>query len=137
MRRRSSSSSTSYTRFSNARTGRQRPVQRRPPISTASSTRSGVSEKKVAVTVPPYRVFLHRVLLAGMLSWIEIDTRAVRRNIDAFRSIVPSGTALMVVVKANAYGHGLDVIAPVAAEHAEWLGVNALDEALAIRALGI
>ena len=72
-----------------------------------------------------------------MLTWIEIDTGALRRNIDAFRSLVPPTTALMVVVKANAYGHGLDVVAPVAAEHAEWLGVNALDEALAIRALGV
>jgi alanine racemase len=72
-----------------------------------------------------------------MLTWIEIDTEALRRNIDAFRGIVPAGTALMVVVKANAYGHGLDVVAPVAAERAEWLGVNALDEAVAIRALGI
>jgi alanine racemase len=72
-----------------------------------------------------------------MLDWIEIDTGALRRNIDAFRDVVPPGTALMVVVKANAYGHGLDIVAPVAAERAEWLGVNALDEALAIRALGI
>jgi alanine racemase len=72
-----------------------------------------------------------------MLTWIEIDTEALRRNIDAFRGIVPAGTALMVVVKANAYGHGLEVVAPAAAERAEWLGVNALDEAVAIRALGI
>ena len=72
-----------------------------------------------------------------MLNWIEIDTGALRRNIDAFRGIVPPGTGLMVVVKANAYGHGLDVVAPVAAEHAEWLGVNALEEAVAIRDLGI
>jgi alanine racemase len=72
-----------------------------------------------------------------MLTWIEIDTIAARHNIDAFRGILPAGTALMVVVKANAYGHGLDVYAPVAAERADWLGVNALDEALAIRALGI
>src|SRR5882724_1505477 len=43
----SSSSSTSYTRFSNARSGRQRPVERRPPASTASSTRSGVRPKNV------------------------------------------------------------------------------------------
>lgn len=72
-----------------------------------------------------------------MLTWIEIDTSAARHNIDAFRGILPAGTSLMVVVKANAYGHGLEVYAPIAAEHADWLGVNALDEALAIRALGI
>ena len=72
-----------------------------------------------------------------MLTWIEIDTAAVRHNIDAFRSLVPATTALMIVVKANAYGHGLEAVAPIAAECGDWLGVNALDEALAIRALGI
>jgi len=72
-----------------------------------------------------------------MLTWIEIDTGAAGRNMDAFRGILAAGTSLMVVVKANAYGHGLEVYAPIAAEHADWLGVNALDEALAIRALGI
>jgi alanine racemase len=72
-----------------------------------------------------------------MLTWIEIDTSAARHNIDSFRGILPAGTGLMVVVKANAYGHGLEVYAPIAAEQADWLGVNALDEALAIRALGI
>jgi alanine racemase len=72
-----------------------------------------------------------------MLTWIEIDTSAARHNIDAFRGLLPAGTALMVVVKANAYGHGLEVYAPIVAERADWLGVNALDEALAIRALGI
>src|SRR5882672_10381138 len=72
-----------------------------------------------------------------MMTWIEIDTSAARHNIDAFRGILPTGTSLMVVVKANAYGHGLEVIAPIAAEIGAWLGVNALDEALAIRALGI
>ena len=72
-----------------------------------------------------------------MLTWIEIDSSAARHNINAFRGILPPGTALMVVVKANAYGHGLEVYAPIAAEIADWLGVNSLDEALAIRALGI
>src|SRR5712692_7344116 len=39
-------------RFSNARSGRQRPVQRSPPTSTASSTRSGVREKNEAAASP-------------------------------------------------------------------------------------
>jgi alanine racemase len=72
-----------------------------------------------------------------MLTWIEINTGAARHNIDAFRSLLGAGTSLMVVVKANAYGHGLEVYSPIAAEHADWLGVNALDEALAVRAIGI
>lgn len=72
-----------------------------------------------------------------MLSWIEIDAGAIGRNLDAFRSIVTSGTAVMAVVKANAYGHGLEVVAPVAAKHADWLGVNSLEEALTVQELGI
>src|SRR5262245_1831254 len=72
-----------------------------------------------------------------MLSWIEIDAQGLRNNIDAFRTSVSAGTAVMVVVKANAYGHGLEAVAPIAAERADWLGVNCIDEAVAITQLGI
>src|SRR5262245_45703092 len=72
-----------------------------------------------------------------MLTWVEIDTGALQRNVEAFRTIIPAETNVMVVVKANAYGHGLDVVAPVAARSAEWLGVNSVEEALAIRRLDI
>src|SRR5215813_13487521 len=67
--RRSSVSSTSYTRFSNARKGRQRPVERRPPTSTASSTRSGVSPKNVVPGSPAtprsYQRVKHSVVRDG------------------------------------------------------------------------
>ena len=43
----------------------------------------------------------------------------------------------MAVVKSNAYGHGLEITAPIAAERADWLGVNCIDEALMITRLGI
>jgi alanine racemase len=72
-----------------------------------------------------------------MLSWVEIDAHRLRSNIDAFRSATAPGTALMVVVKANAYGHGLQVVAPIAAERADWLGVNCVDEAVEITRLNI
>src|SRR6187399_1913316 len=72
-----------------------------------------------------------------MLTWIEIDAAAIGKNLNAFRSIVPTETAVMAVVKANAYGHGLNPVALIAAKHCGWLGVNSLDEALTIRELGI
>src|SRR5437899_608124 len=72
-----------------------------------------------------------------MLSWIEIDGARLSANIDALRGITVPGTALMVVVKSNAYGHGLEAVVPVVAERADWLGVNSIDEALAITRLGI
>ena len=75
--------------------------------------------------------------MPSMLSWIEIDAARLRSNLDAFRSVTARETALMAVVKANAYGHGLETVAPIAAERADWLGVNCVDEALAITRLGI
>ena len=72
-----------------------------------------------------------------MLSWIEIDAAAIKGNLEAFRTVVTGGTAVMAVVKANAYGHGIETVAPVAARVADWLGVNNLEEALTIRELAI
>src|SRR5256885_4294000 len=72
-----------------------------------------------------------------MVSWIEIDRARLVANLNALRALNHAGTALLVVVKANAYGHGLETVAPVVAEHADWLGVNCVDEALAITRLGI
>jgi alanine racemase len=72
-----------------------------------------------------------------MLSWVEIDVARLRSNIDVFRTVTVPGTALMVVVKSNAYGHGLETVVSTIAERADWLGVNCIDEALAITRLGI
>jgi alanine racemase len=77
------------------------------------------------------------IYTACMLSWIDIDRQRLRSNIEAFRNLIAPGTAMMVVVKANAYGHGLEVVARVAADHADWLGVNNVDEAMAITVTGI
>ncbi len=41
----------------------------------------------------------------------------------------------MAVVKANAYGHGTAVVAPLIRDHVDWLGVDALTEAEALGAL--
>jgi alanine racemase len=72
-----------------------------------------------------------------MLSWIEIDSAQLRTNVDTFKKLIGEGTALMVVVKANAYGHGLQAVTPVIAEAADWLGVNSVHEALAVTHLGL
>ncbi len=70
-------------------------------------------------------------------SWIEISRAALESNLRAFRNVIAAPTQLMAVVKANAYGHGLEAIAPLVAAQADWLGVNAIDEALAVARLGI
>ena len=72
-----------------------------------------------------------------MLSWIEIDAARLRSNLDAFRG----------AIRCRYFAHGrregkcirprTRCRGPVAAERADWLGVNCVDEALAITRLGI
>jgi alanine racemase len=68
-------------------------------------------------------------------SWVEIDLGRLEANIRALRSSVPEETAVMFVVKADAYGHGMVPVAKAAAaEGINWFAVAFLDEALKIRA---
>jgi len=72
-----------------------------------------------------------------LLSWCEIDVAALAANLAAFRALLPAGAALLFVVKANAYGHGLRLLARLAPElRVDWLGVAQLEEAAVLRAEG-
>ncbi len=72
-----------------------------------------------------------------MLSWIEVDQKALAENLHSFRRIV-NGALLAPVVKANAYGHGLALAAKCFAEAgADWLCVNGGFEAVTLRREGI
>ena len=65
-----------------------------------------------------------------------IDLDAYRANLEALAACAP-GSGLMAVVKANAYGHGMEQCARAAREAgAAWLGVATPAEALAVRSLG-
>jgi alanine racemase len=65
----------------------------------------------------------------------EVDLEAIRANA---RLLKPSGTELMAVVKANAYGHGDVEVAGAALEAgATWLGVALVEEGLGLRSAGI
>ncbi|MDB1087422.1 alanine racemase [Streptomyces sp. ACA25] len=67
----------------------------------------------------------------------EIDLGAVRANVRALRERLTGGAALMAVVKADAYGHGLLPCARAARQGgASWLGTATPQEALALRAAG-
>ncbi|MCH9676512.1 MAG: alanine racemase, partial [Actinomycetia bacterium] len=48
---------------------------------------------------------------AGARAWANISGEAILRNYDTVRAI--AGVDTMAVVKADAYGHGVDVIAPL------------------------
>lgn len=67
---------------------------------------------------------------------IVVDLDAVAHNIATLRARV-APAALMAVVKADAYGHGMVEVAAVArAAGAEWLGVATPEEAVALREAG-
>ena len=67
----------------------------------------------------------------------EIDLAALRSNYHALRAVAAHGE-LMVVVKADAYGHGAVVVArTLGAEGCRNFGVATIDEARELRRAGI
>lgn len=69
----------------------------------------------------------------------EVDLSAFSRNIAAMRALLPEGSGLIAVVKADAYGHGAVPIARSCerSEKVDALAVALLEEALEIRSAGI
>lgn len=71
-----------------------------------------------------------------MRAEIVVDLDAVRHNVRTLKDRV-EGRAVMAVVKADGYGHGMVPVARAARDAgADWLGVAVLEEALALRAAG-
>lgn len=67
-------------------------------------------------------------------SWAEINLNAFRHNVEALRKMLPKGTKILLPLKANAYGHGLEATAKAAFEFGiDWLGLATCREALEIR----
>lgn len=67
---------------------------------------------------------------------IVVDLDVIRRNVARLRELV-APSAVMVVVKADAYGHGMVPVARAARDAgADWLGVATLEEAVRLREAG-
>lgn len=66
---------------------------------------------------------------------IEVSVAALRHNVAALRSLVRPGCQVAAVVKANAYGHGLEQVVPVLEPLVEAFQVDDLDELRALRKL--
>jgi alanine racemase len=67
-------------------------------------------------------------------NWVEISEKRLTDNYGLLTKAAGNGTAVLAVVKANAYGHGVEVCAPVLARAgAEWLGVTDMAEGCAVR----
>lgn len=71
-------------------------------------------------------------------TWAEIDLSALQKNYETVRRQVGDGVQVMAVVKANAYGHGVEHVAPfLDTLGAHRFGVSCLQEALELRQMGI
>jgi alanine racemase len=71
-------------------------------------------------------------------TWVEIDLDAVVHNIREVRSRIGGDTTILLVVKADAYGHGAVEVARVAVDHGvDMLGVATLHEGIELRQAGI
>lgn len=76
--------------------------------------------------------------ISSFVSWVEIDSGALRHNVDQFRNLIGMERILCGVVKSNAYGHGiLEVSNLLLSFGVDWLGVNSLEEGKLLRKNGI
>jgi alanine racemase len=68
--------------------------------------------------------------------WVEISTSIFESNYRFLESVTPGQAELLAIVKADAYGHSLDICAPAAVRAgARWLGVTSAEEGLTARKL--
>jgi len=65
--------------------------------------------------------------------WAEIDLNALRHNIATIREHVGANIGILAVLKANAYGHGVEELARELRYLAEMFGVASVTEALQLR----
>ena len=71
-------------------------------------------------------------------TWVEIDKKALVHNYKMWRRFIGPKKKLLSVIKSNAYGHGLVDCAKIFSKlGADWLGVDAIEEALVLRRAGI
>ena len=69
-------------------------------------------------------------------TYLEVNLSQLKQNLENIRAHVAPAKVL-VVLKANAYGHGVDGVAPFIAPFADYIGVAIVEEAIHLRKLGI
>jgi alanine racemase len=76
--------------------------------------------------------------IVGRPTVAVIDAAALRENIMRVRAALAPEVALLAVVKADGYGHGAQLVAPIFdAAGADWFGVATVEEGIELRELGI
>ncbi len=69
-------------------------------------------------------------------TFLEVNLAQLRLNLEAIRTRV-APARVMVMLKANAYGHGVDGVAPFIAPFVDAIGVATVEEGIHLRELGI
>lgn len=69
------------------------------------------------------------------MAWLEIDLDALRSNLRLARRLAGPGVEVAAVVKADAYGHGIEMAVAAFGSETNTLCVATLDEGLAVRGL--
>jgi len=69
-------------------------------------------------------------------TYLEVNLSQLKRNIEAIRKHV-SPAKVMPMIKANAYGHGVEGVAPFLEPYVDYFGVAVLEEGIQLRELGI
>jgi alanine racemase len=71
-------------------------------------------------------------------TWAEISLKQLAENFSIVRQHLPAQVKILSVVKADAYGHGLEEVSRVLAEaRTDWFGVTSADEGVELRESGM
>ena len=70
-------------------------------------------------------------------TWVEIDLDALDANVSLIESLLPEGSRLIPVLKANAYGHGAVPLARRLANRVSMMATVMMEEAFELRDAGI
>lgn len=73
----------------------------------------------------------------NLRAWAEIDLDAIENNFNILESLLPKDMMKMVILKADAYGHGAKHVGKFLADRADYFGVARADEAVELRRAGI
>ncbi len=72
-----------------------------------------------------------------MRTWCDISLDNLEHNVNQIKSKLKSNTKLCAIVKANAYGHGVEeVAAKLVSQGVDYLAVAFIDEAMELRLCG-
>ena len=89
------------------------------------------SEKLVRQTAGWHKV---RLLRPGRPTWLEVDLEAIAHNVRRVVEMVGADVAVLAVLKADGYGHGMIRVARTALNNgARYLGVASISEGVMLR----